>query len=191
MPVLKRRDFLISGGMALTGLLYLPACTSRIMEESDYRFFTKEEARCVIAFCEQLIPADEQFGGATDAGVIIYIDRQLAGYLSDHAPAYRENLSKLQNHCKVKFGNVFQDLSSSEQIKVMEKMEANEIGDRTWKNTAGFFRLILSHTMQGFYGSPIHGGNREYLSYNMLELEYPLNIGQNRYRQALHNTSNS
>ena len=35
--------------------------------------------------------------------------------------------------------------------------------------------------MQGFYGSPRHGGNRNYVSYKMLGLEYPRVIGQNRY----------
>jgi len=35
--------------------------------------------------------------------------------------------------------------------------------------------------MQGFYGSPRHGGNRNYASYKMMGLEYPRLIGQNRY----------
>ena len=35
--------------------------------------------------------------------------------------------------------------------------------------------------MQGFYGSPRHGGNKDYVSYRMLGLEYPDIIGQNRY----------
>jgi gluconate 2-dehydrogenase gamma chain len=35
--------------------------------------------------------------------------------------------------------------------------------------------------MQGFYGSPRHGGNRNYVSYKMLGLEYPVVMGQNRY----------
>ena len=38
--------------------------------------------------------------------------------------------------------------------------------------------------MQGFYGSPRHGGNRNYASYRMLGLEYPPVLGQNRYRET-------
>ena len=41
--------------------------------------------------------------------------------------------------------------------------------------------MIRDHTMQGFYGSPRHGGNKGYASYKMLGLEYPRVIGQNRY----------
>jgi gluconate 2-dehydrogenase gamma chain len=40
--------------------------------------------------------------------------------------------------------------------------------------------------MQGYYGSPIHGGNKDYMSFNMLGLDYPLIIGQNRYRKPFY-----
>jgi len=155
-------------------------------EEDSYRFFTLDEAMCVIALCEQIIPADDKFGGASDAGVIFYIDRQLSGPLNQHAESYRENLKNLQSFCNKKFGKHFQDLTSIEQIDVMKLMEKNQIDSGLWERPSDFFHLILSHTMQGYYGSPIHGGNKDYISFNMLRLEYPLNIGQNRYRQPLH-----
>jgi len=68
----------------------------------------------------------------------------------------------------------------------MKLMEKNKIDDVSWKKTSNFFRMLLKHTMQGFYGSPIHGGNKDYMSFNMLRMEYPLNIGQNRYKKPLH-----
>jgi len=34
--------------------------------------------------------------------------------------------------------------------------------------------------MQGFYGNPRHGGNRDYASYRMLGLDYPQLVGQDR-----------
>ncbi len=30
--------------------------------------------------------------------------------------------------------------------------------------------MVLAHTMQGFYGSPRHGGNRDYASWRMLRV---------------------
>ena len=36
-----------------------------------------------------------------------------------------------------------------------------------------FFDLVLAHTMQGFYGDPRHGGNREAVSWKMLALPFP------------------
>jgi gluconate 2-dehydrogenase gamma chain len=186
MSIFNRRDFIRTGGVLAAGLFYLPACTSRMKDEASYRSLTLDEAMCVAALSEQIIPADDEFGGAIEAGVVFYIDRQLSGPLKEHAESYRENLNNLQVFCKKEFGKHFQNLASNEQIDVMERMESNAIGAGSWERPSDFFRLILSHTMQGYYGSPIHGGNKNYLSFNMLGLEYPLNIGQNRYRQPLH-----
>jgi gluconate 2-dehydrogenase gamma chain len=36
--------------------------------------------------------------------------------------------------------------------------------------------------MQSYYGSSRHGGNKNNTSYKMLQLDYPVIIGQNRYK---------
>lgn len=185
MSKYTRRDFIRTGGIVAAGILFFPGCAIK-EEDSSYRFFTNKEAECVIALCEQIIPEDEEFGGATEAEVIYYIDRQLLGVFKDHASIYRENLVKLQAYCVNKFGKQFQDLSSNRQIDIMKLMEKNKIEDGEWKKPSIFFKMLLKHTMQGFYGSPIHGGNKDYMSFNMLKMDYPLNIGQNRYKKPLH-----
>ena len=62
-------------------------------------------------------------------------------------------------------------------------MESGRAPRECWTNPASgeFFHLVREHTMQGFYGSPRHGGNRNYCSYKMIGLEYPRIMGQNRY----------
>lgn len=186
MSSINRRAFLKTSGAVASGMLFLPACAPNIKEGSSYRFFTNNEGSCVIALCEQIIPGHKEFGGATEAGVIYYIDIQLAGTFKEHCSIYRESLGKLQEFCKSEFGKHFQDLSTLEQLKVMKKLEKNDLDKSIWEKPSDFFWLIHSHTMQGFYGSPIHGGNKDYMSFDMLRLDYPLNIGQNRYRKPLH-----
>ena len=63
-------------------------------------------------------------------------------------------------------------------------MESGGLGDPFWKDgfDKQFFELVRSHCLQGFYGSPRHGGNNDYVSYRMLGLDYQPIIGQNRYR---------
>ena len=75
MDELNRRDFIRSATLVFGSVLLFPSCRQ---QQTIYRFFTPEEALCIIAFCEQIIPRDES-PGATDAGVIYYIDRQLSG----------------------------------------------------------------------------------------------------------------
>jgi hypothetical protein len=44
-----------------------------------------------------------------------------------------------------------------------------------------FFCLAVDHTMQGFYGDPRHGGNREGASWKMLGIPYPPIRGRLHY----------
>jgi gluconate 2-dehydrogenase gamma chain len=180
MTTLHRRDFIKSAGMAFGSVLLFPSC---LKQPGMYRFFTAEEALCVIALSEQIIPKD-QFPGATDAGVINYIDRQLSGVFHYDQPTYRSGIKNLQAYCGKKTGKKFETLQPEEQIQVMKLMESNQIPEADWApgRPSDFFELVLAHSMQGFYGSPIHGGNKNYMSFEMLQIDYPLVIGQNRYR---------
>ncbi len=180
MNQLNRRNFIKSAGLAFGSVLLFPSC---LKNNRIYRFFTLDEALCIIAFCEQIIPKD-QSPGATDAGVIHYIDRQLSGVFHYDQETYRIGIKNLQDYCGKNMGKKFESLVSDEQIKLMKMMESNQIGESNWTNgkPSDFFNLIRSHTMQGFYGSPIHGGNKDFMSFEMLRIDYPLVIGQNRYR---------
>ena len=80
-------------------------------------------------------------------------------------------------------GNKFEELPFADQTAILEKMNKGEFTGDYWKDhsAADFFDMVRQHSLQGFYGSPVHGGNREYISYRMLGLDYPNVIGQNRY----------
>jgi len=41
------------------------------------------------------------------------------------------------------------------------------------KQDGPFFNLVRSHTFEGYYGSPRHGGNRDAVSWRMLGLAEP------------------
>jgi gluconate 2-dehydrogenase gamma chain len=109
--------------------------------------FTPEEARIVEALCAQIIPADD-VPGAKEAGVLYYIDRQLAGPLKRFAGAYKSGLPAFQK---------LPDLAFAEQTAFLKSLQSNS-----------FFSMVVDHTMQGFYGSPEHGGNRDEASWKML-----------------------
>lgn len=180
MTELNRRVFIKSAGLAFGSVLLFPSC---LKQNSIYRFFTPEEAQCIIAVCEQIIPKD-QSPGATDAGVIYYIDRQLSGVFHYNQETYRNGIKNLQEYCNKKYGKLFGNLIPDDQNKLLKMLELNQLSKAEWSQgqSSDFFNLILSHTMQGFYGSPIHGGNKDYMSFEMLRIDYPLVIGQNRYR---------
>jgi len=124
--------------------------------------FSREEARLVEALCDQVIPADST-PGAKQAGVLYYIDRQVAGPLRRFQAAYHDGLSTLRDTCHARTSRDFVDLPFGEQTKFLQELEAGHEEKLT-----SFWRLVIDHTMQGFYGAPTHGGNRDEVSWEML-----------------------
>jgi len=147
-----------------------------------WRFLTDAEASLLDAICAQIIPTDQD-PGAREAGCVAFIDRQLVGAHQRFAERYRVGLAALAATCQALHAKPFEDLSSAEQIKLLEKLEQGQAPQEHWKivSCGEFFHLVCDHSMQGFSGSPRHGGNKDYVSYRMLGLEYPDIIGQNRY----------
>jgi gluconate 2-dehydrogenase gamma chain len=150
-----------------------------------WRFLTEEEALMVDAIAEQIIPADQD-PGAHDAGVVRFIDWQLASTYARHQQDYRVGLQGVNQSSLAQHGKSFVELDWDHQTQVLQKMESGQAEGEVWKQRSAseFFRLLRNHSLQGFYGSPRHGGNRGYVSYRMLGLDYPQFIGQNRYRKG-------
>lgn len=176
---LTRRSF-VRLTAAGTGALYLlPSCSQ---EDHTWRFFTGEEASLLDAIADQIIPPDEWPGGK-DSGVTNFLDKQLIGPYKRFRETYRRGLKAIQETCFSENRKKFEELPWDEQTKFLEKMEAGKMNESAWKDgfDAEFFGLLRDHSLQSYYGSPIHGGNRDKLSYKMIGLDYPLIIGQNRY----------
>jgi len=186
-PGLSRRSaikLIAVGSLGVAAGVGATALVTRIdrSEPSRYFAFTPEEALPLVALCEQLIPRDDA-AGATDAGVIAYIDRQLAGPLARHRGTYRAGIRSLQLTSQRLYQLPFETLGFGQQTSLAAMLEAGLSPEELWGEPSqkAFFNLVLDHTRQGFYGSPRHGGNRDYTSYRMLGLAYPNLIGQNRY----------
>lgn len=177
----NRRKFIKKVGLITGTLLLFPKCTPAI---PPYRIFSSAEMQCLSALCEQIIPADQD-PGATDAGIIHYIDKQTAIRFPDEKELFSKGIDALQSYCRSLSGRLFEEFESEKQIEVMKLIERGKLPVDGWNegDQKSFFRKLLDRTMQGFYGAARHGGNKDYVSYKMMRLDYPLVVGQNRYRQ--------
>ena len=178
---LDRRSFLRTGMAGFGSILLMPSC---LRQANPYRFFTPGEARCLTALCEQILPADVHGGGATEAGVIHYIDKQLVAVFDYDQVLYQQGIAALQQSSLELHSVRFEALDFETQHQFLQKLEAGELPGHLWGDLDQnrFFRLVISHTMQGFYGAPRHGGNRNYMSYRMMGLDFPLVVGRNHYK---------
>ncbi|MCP5115215.1 MAG: gluconate 2-dehydrogenase subunit 3 family protein, partial [bacterium] len=119
--------------------------------------------------CDQIIPPDDD-PGAVRAGVLNFVDRQLAGTYAHWQETYRNGIAEMDDASIEKYSKPFVELSNDQQVGLLKDRE-----------TTSFFRMARDHTMQGFYGDPRHGGNQDAVSWKMLGVESPPVRGRHHY----------
>ena len=92
-------------------------------------FLNDHEARTVEAIAERIIPGDGTDAGATEAGVVYYIDRSLSGVSADLQTVYRLGLRALEQLCQAEHGGSFAALPAEEQDALVRQFLGPEVGD--------------------------------------------------------------
>jgi gluconate 2-dehydrogenase gamma chain len=133
----------------------------------------EHEALIVAAAAARIFPTDDSGPGASEAGVVIYIDRQLAGpygrdghrytqepfedgvpeqgYQGKATPReiYRDGIAAL--------GADFDKLPTDAQDAKLRRMEDSY-----------FFTLLRQHTIEGMFCDPMHGGNAGLVGWQLI-----------------------
>ncbi len=163
---LHRRRFLEAA--ATTAAAGAVSCSTQSDAKAG-RVFSGPELETIQAIAARIVPTDED-PGATEAGAANYIDRQLTGILKKHAKTYRQGVVGINQVSEARFGRRFAALAPAEQDEILSQLEGGRTDAKLWQPAAAkaFFELVRDHSMQGFYGDPRHGGNKEYASWRML-----------------------
>jgi gluconate 2-dehydrogenase gamma chain len=182
---MKRREFITLPAQGLGGALVytLAGQPFRLQAQTEeirvpLRFFTAAEARVVQAATERIFPSDATGPGAREAGVVIYIDRQLAGpygrdkhrytkppyvqSVPEHGYQDKESPREIYREGVRQLGN-FMDLGPAERDERLRAIE-----------TTTFFRLLRQHTIEGMFSDPMHGGNAGLIGWQLIGYPGPL-----------------
>lgn len=177
---MRRREFIelsahTLGGLVAYGLAGTPLVASARegKVKVPLRFFTQQEARVIVAACERIFPGDESGPGATQAGVVVYIDRQLAGPYGTDAYRYtkppfvesapghgyqgRESPRQTYRAGIARLGARFVALDAAGQDERLASIEKSH-----------FFQLLRQHTIEGMFCDPMHGGNAGLIGWRSL-----------------------
>src|SRR6185503_7786945 len=169
----SRRQFLIESVAGLGGA-WVAANYASIVDAQAYvqqaassgqpialAFFTEAQAAEVEAMAAQIIPSDGT-PGAREAHVINFIDRALVTFEKNQQQAYVKGLQELDGQTKalVPSATKFSALTSDQQIQVLTAMEKTP-----------FFNLVRTHTITGFFASPIHGGNYNKVGWKLVNYD--------------------
>jgi len=78
--------------------------------------------------------------------------------------AYAHGLEQAESISAKRFGHGLAQATAEQRLQAARALEQE---NRT------FFELVRKHTLEGYYGSPRHGGNRDAVSWRMLGLAEP------------------
>ena len=167
---ISRRAFLRSAGDAARGsciVLSLPmilASCERAQQarfsSADFTTLSGEEALEFEAIAARIIPTDET-PGATEAGVIYFIDNVLGDQREREHVVLRQGLIELHASIAATFNaSYFYQLEPAQQDQLLTEIEDSD-----------FFRTIRYLTVAGMFSLPEYGGNRENLGYQLIGFE--------------------
>ena len=183
---MRRREFITVPAKSLGGLLLYTLAREPVRLKAQngvvrvpLRFFTEAEARLVQAACERILPSDDSGPGATEAGVVVYIDRQLAGpygrdknrytkgpwveSVPEHGYQGKENPQQIYRAGIPQLGADFADQPAAEQDARLREIESTM-----------FFRMLRTHTIEGMLCDPLHGGNAGLIGWQLVGYPGPL-----------------
>src|SRR5580658_10647255 len=167
MPVehdLTRRDLLVA-----TALVPLAAFTATA--QTGPAALTSEQMKTLEAFIDRLIPADELGPGAVEAGAQIYIDRVLAGPNANEKAQFLEGLEAVNAYAQLTQGAPLADLPAEKRDLVLRAIDENTA--EGLPQGRQFFNRARRLTLEGMFGDPYYGGNRNFAGWDLIRYPGP------------------
>ncbi|WP_233501428.1 gluconate 2-dehydrogenase subunit 3 family protein [Thalassococcus profundi] len=185
IPTYSRRAVL--NGLAATMAASLAPARHAFAQLDDRAFFflADTQARLLASMCDTLIPKDD-FPSASEAGVVDFIDLQLAGpygqgeglYLEGPFPEGSESQgyqlpftpAELMRRGLNAFGEAepgFADGEESRREDMLTRLSEDDV-DLGDVPARAFFDELWQLTNQGYFADPIYGGNSDYAGWRMV-----------------------
>jgi gluconate 2-dehydrogenase gamma chain len=126
---------------------------------------TVRQARLVDAIAGRIFPTTDT-PGAVEAGAVFYVDRALAGPYPHLLSRYARGLRALRKYAKGRFGASFEKLNGGQQESILGDLESGKITEL--RDGEAFFELLRSHVLEGVFGEPSYGGNRDMIGWKLV-----------------------
>lgn len=130
----------------------------RLLSET---FLTEEERKKLDVLVDIIMPADEESGSASEAGVVDFIE-----FMMKDAPSYqtpmRGGLMWLDSYSNDQYGKLFLNLSENERMEVIDKIAWPEKAAPEMRGAVSFFNILRNLTATGYFTSEM---GYKYLGY--------------------------
>lgn len=131
---------------------------------------TTKQIQILRAAIDGIIPPDD-FPGGWEAGVGDYLLQQFERDLRPLLEMYRAGLDTLDQEAHARTGQSFAELTPEAQTTLLEQVEQGKVITAWPIAPVDFFRQLVDHAMEGYYGDSGNGGNRDAIAWKMIGFE--------------------
>lgn len=136
------------------------------MKADDQHYLSSELRPALEAVANRMIPGDA-WPSAADGGVLAYLHR----HAGEDAAAWRDwiepGLWALDEEAAALKQRPFSELTAEEQDELLRELEHERLRSFPVSQKT-FFSILLNLVIEGYYGSPSAGGNRDGKSWDMV-----------------------
>jgi gluconate 2-dehydrogenase gamma chain len=163
---ISRRAVIVSAALVpVAALAQQPAPTPAPPALSD------AQLRLLAAFVDRIIPKDDLGPSASASGVPEYINRALGDYLAGEKPAFIEGLESTDAFARRSQSRSFIDLTVEKQDLVLTAMDNGTA--EGFPNARAFFNRARRLAMEGMFGDPFYGGNKNFAGWDLIKYPGP------------------
>jgi len=149
----------------------IPVAALTAAAQAPQTALSTSQRQILDAFVDRLIPKDELGPGALEAGAANYIDRALADALSGEKSSFTEGLASVDAFARQSQGATFPELSAEKRDAVLTALEAGEAPG--FPNARAFFGRVRRLTLEGMFGDPYYGGNKNFAGWDLIRYPGP------------------
>ncbi|ULL18900.1 FAD-binding protein [Paenibacillus sp. H1-7] len=136
------------------------------MQSGDQKYFSDEVLPVLEAVANRMIPEDT-WPSAADGGVLEYLNRHAGEDRATWLDLIVPGLRAMDAIASALYLQPFTKLSENKQDELLRDLEHDRVSDFPVSQRL-FFTTLLSLVVEGYYGSPDAGGNREGTSWSMI-----------------------
>jgi gluconate 2-dehydrogenase gamma chain len=129
------------------------------------------QLRILAAFVDRIIPKDELGPSASESDVPVYINRALGDYLAGEKAAFIEGLEATDALARRTGNAAFADQTPEKQDAVLTAMESASA--EGFPNAQAFFNRARRLAMEGMFGDPYYGGNKNFAGWDLIKYPGP------------------
>jgi gluconate 2-dehydrogenase gamma chain len=169
MSDISRRAVIASA--AIVPVAALTAAAQSTAAQPAALALSDAQLRLLAAFVDRLIPKDELGPSASESGVPEYINRALGDYLAGEKPAFIEGLEATDALARRSEDRAFVDLTPDRQDALLMLMDNGSAAG--FPNARAFFNRARRLTMEGMFGDPYYGGNKNFAGWDLIRYPGP------------------